>query len=100
MYLLLLIQLLSSGQIRPAHEVNEISGVIISEDTKKPVDKAYVYIVKGEEEATSSADGTFRFTTWQDKPAQVYIYHKNFKSRVIALHGVYRNLRIVLTKGQ
>jgi hypothetical protein len=56
--------------------------------------------VKGEEEATTDANGTFRFTTWQDKPVKVFVSHKNFKSRVITLNGVYRNLRIVLTKSQ
>jgi hypothetical protein len=85
---------------KPAFEANEVSGIIICEETKLPVEKAYLYVVKGEEEATTDANGTFRFTTWQDKPVKVFVSHKNFKSRVITLNGVYRNLRIVLTKSQ
>jgi hypothetical protein len=100
MFLLLFISLLFSHPEKDKTNPNEISGIILNEETKKPVDKAYIYVVKGEEEATTNADGTFIFTTWQDKPVKIYICHKNFKSREIALNGVYRNLRIVLTKGQ
>ncbi|MCP9749804.1 carboxypeptidase-like regulatory domain-containing protein [Ferruginibacter sp. HRS2-29] len=98
MYLLFLtLQLFIS---KPVFEANEVSGTIISEETKSPIDKAYLYVVKGEEEATTDANGNFRFTTWQDKPVKIFISHKNFKSRVITLNGVYRNLRIVLAKSQ
>jgi len=85
---------------KPASEANEVSGIVISEETKLPIDKAYLYVVKGEEEAITDVKGIFRFTTWQDKPVKVFVSHNNYKSRVITLNGVYKNLRIVLTKSQ
>lgn len=56
-----------------------IKGKIIQGDNKQAIDKAYVYIVSGEEETLSLSDGQFSIRTWQKFPITVVVEHADYQ---------------------
>lgn len=64
-----------------------VKGKVIDVSNQAPVEKAYVYIVSGEEEALSLKDGSFEIITWQAFPITVEIKHDQYKAAKI----VYKN---------
>ena len=58
---------------------HQIKGTIISANTKQPVSNAYVYIIKGEEEALTNSKGEFTITTTEQIPFSLTVIHKDFK---------------------
>lgn len=59
-----------------------IQGTVTS-STGKTIDKAYIYIISGEEEALTNKKGVFSISTWQDLPVTLIIEHPVFKKRKI-----------------
>ncbi len=98
MTFLLLIQLLIAPFLPNSEPGLEISGTVINEGTRQPVDKAYIYTVKGEEEAISDGSGNFHFTTWKEKPVRIYISHVGFKSKVVDVNEGFKNIKIILAQ--
>ena len=64
-----------------------VKGMVIDNSNHTPVEKAYIYIVSGEEEALSLKDGSFEITTWQAFPVTLQIKHEQYKATKI----VYKN---------
>ena len=64
-----------------------IKGTVVDNSSNTPVEKAYIYIISGEEEALSSKDGSFEIITWQAFPVTIEIKHEQYKSA----KAVYKN---------
>ncbi|MFT3980797.1 MAG: hypothetical protein QM687_10035 [Ferruginibacter sp.] len=75
----------------------EISGNITESVYGKPVDKAYIYTVAGEEETLSNSSGRFRLLTWQKTPVKVRFEKKGFKSREIIYTANSINHTVILS---
>ena len=60
-------------------------GKVISNETAAPVVGAHVFIIKGEEEALTGSDGSFRITSWQQLPFTITIEHKNYQTSNIRI---------------
>jgi len=60
-------------------------GKVISNESAAPVVGAHVFIIKGEEEALTGSDGSFRITSWQQLPIAVTIEHKNYQTSNIRI---------------
>ncbi|HEX2628280.1 MAG TPA: carboxypeptidase-like regulatory domain-containing protein, partial [Chitinophagaceae bacterium] len=54
-----------------------IEGQVVAESNSKPVSRAYVYIIEGEEEALTDDKGHFRIKTWQKFPVQLTIKYRD-----------------------
>jgi hypothetical protein len=61
----------------------EVKGVVVSGPDKKPVAKAYVVVVPGEEEALTDANGNFTLRTWQSLPVTLTVQHTNYQTRKV-----------------
>ena len=57
-----------------------IKGTIIDKTTQSPIEKAYIYIISGEEEALSASNGSFEITTWQAFPLTIRINHDQYQN--------------------
>ena len=77
---------------------HQIKGIIISADTKQPVTNAYVYIVKGEEEALTNARGEFTITTSEHPPFTLTVIHKNFKELKFKVNNSSQQVKISLER--
>jgi hypothetical protein len=54
-----------------------IEGKVIEEVTGKPVVKAHVFILDGEEEALTNINGEFRIESWQKAPLKLTVDNYN-----------------------
>jgi hypothetical protein len=54
-----------------------IEGQVVAESNSKPVARAYVYIIEGEEEALTDDKGHFSIKTWQKLPVQLTIKYRD-----------------------
>ena len=61
-----------------------ISGTVLQENLK-PVEKCYLYIIPGEEEAISDKDGKFTINTWQPFPLTINAEHIRYKKQDIKI---------------
>ncbi len=75
----------------------QIKGIVISADTRQPVSNAYLYIVKGEEEALTNAKGEFIITTSEKIPVLTVI-HKDFKELKVKMNTGSQSLKILLQR--
>lgn len=94
-----LLALVSFGFIAPqanVHQKTTIQGIVKGSDGK-PVSNAYLYTVKGEEEALSNDKGEFKFDTWQKLPVTLTVDHSEFKKEAIKVTAPTR-LEIILKK--
>ena len=82
----------NSPQIRSSIVV----GKLVNGGNGKPVEKALVYIIKGEEESLSGADGRFGVKTWQSYPLQLRISHPNFRDTLISISASSGSTSILL----
>ena len=57
----------------------KIEGVVVSDDNKRPVSQAYLFVVKGEEETISGSNGKFTLTTWQSFPVSLTVEHPSYR---------------------
>lgn len=64
-----------------------IEGVVVEEGSGLPVEKAHIYIVKGEEEAITGSKGSFRILTWKKFPVNVVSEHAQYEARTTTLAG-------------
>ena len=51
----------------------------MNNETAAPILGAHVYVVKGEEEAITGSDGSYRITSWQQLPFTLTIEHNNYQ---------------------
>jgi hypothetical protein len=70
----------NTSEIYPASPYT-IQGTITNSSTGKTVDKAYVYIISGEEEALTDRKGVFSIATWQELPVTVIVEHAAYKKK-------------------
>lgn len=77
---------------------HQIKGTVISADTKQPVANAYVYIVKGEEEALTNSKGEFSITTAEQIPFALTIIHKDFKEQKFKINNSSQPVKISLDR--
>ncbi len=61
----------------------ELKGVVVSGADKKPVAKAYIVAVSGEEEALTDADGNFTLRTWQSFPVTLVVQRDGYQTRKV-----------------
>lgn len=89
LFLLTIVSLLQVSST-PEHSLPDlVKGKLIDSLTGLPVEKAYIYIISGEEEALSSKDGSFEIMTWQPFPLAIQVTHDH-----------YRSVKIVFKKGE
>ena len=56
-----------------------VKGKIVDHSNNLPIEKAYIYVVAGEEEALSHKDGSFEIMTWQKFPLTIQINHEQYQ---------------------
>jgi hypothetical protein len=82
-----------------AHRLTQqIKGTVISADTKQPVTNAYLYIIKGEEEALTNAKGEFIITTSEKTPVVLTVIHKDFKELKVKMNTGAQTVKIILER--
>jgi len=69
--------LFSQGASLTTVQPHVVEGKIVSESTGKPIPRAYAYIIEGEEEALTDANGRFRIQTWQKFPLTLTVKYRN-----------------------
>ncbi len=74
-----------------------LQGKVIEAQSGKPVSAAHVYIVQGEEEVFTSANGEFSLKTWQKYPVTVTVEHKVYKKQSVQFTAETKQLIISLT---
>ncbi|MBN9299398.1 MAG: carboxypeptidase-like regulatory domain-containing protein [Filimonas sp.] len=62
----------------------KVKGIVVDEGNK-PIVRAYISVVQGEEEALTDKDGNFVLTTWQALPVTVTIQHADFTAQKIVI---------------
>ena len=77
---------------------SQIKGIVITADTRVPVANAYLYIVKGEEEALTNAKGEFTLTTAERMPFSVTVVHKDFRQSSFKVKDASRPLIFTLQR--
>jgi hypothetical protein len=75
--ILLLLSVIPFLNFAPRVNPTVIEGQVVAESSNKPVGKAYVYIVEGEEEALTDANGYFKIQTWQKFPLQLTVKYRD-----------------------
>lgn len=75
-----------------------IRGVVLDAATQQPVAMAHVFIVKGEEEATTDSKGVFVIRSWQSFPAQIKVQCKGYVLKQQSVGAERKPLQIVLMK--
>jgi len=84
---LFLISIFSLSSTRKDRSPELVKGKIIDSRSQSPIEKAYIYIISGEEEALSSKDGSFEITTWQAFPVTIKVHHDEYQTSTV----VYKN---------
>lgn len=54
-----------------------VEGKVVSESSNKPIARVYTYIIEGEEEALTDANGRFRIQTWQKFPLTLTVKYRD-----------------------
>lgn len=62
-----------------------IEGSVLAATTGKPLADVYLYIVAGEEETVTHADGRFTLKTWQAFPVRCTVEHKNYARQIVLI---------------
>ena len=94
---LLLLTIVVCTSFKPDNTIT-IKGKIIQSQNNKAVEKAYVYIISGEEETLSLADGQFSIRTWQKFPITVVVEHADYLPTKTLLKKNDREILISLQK--
>jgi len=74
-----------------------LQGKVVDALSGKPVTAAHVYIVQGEEEVFTSANGEFSLKTWQKYPVTVTVEHKAYKKQSAQFSAETKQLTVSLT---
>lgn len=56
-----------------------VEGIVINLVSRQPVINAYLYIIKGEEEAITNIQGRFKIESWQKIPFTLTVEHKGYE---------------------
>lgn len=56
-----------------------ISGIVVEQESGLPVEKAHVYIIKGEEESITDSKGVFRILSWKKFPVAIITEHAKYE---------------------
>ena len=75
-----------------------VQGVVIEQSSGKPVNKAHVYTIRGEEEVLSRTSGEFSIATWQKLPVTVVIEHKDYETVKVTVRNSSDKLIVKLLK--
>lgn len=67
---------------------NVVEGTVLSDETGKPVPKAHVYIIHGEEEAMTDNKGDFRIESWQKLPVTITVDHAGYEKTKITVSNI------------
>lgn len=81
-----------------SHVRTDIYGVVLNKETNSPVQKAYVYTVKGEDEAVTDSRGAFHIVAWSAAPFTIYTSHKDFKDHKAGGCMAGQHIKILLEK--
>lgn len=85
----------SSGTGRPP---STLGGVVLDAASGQPLEKAYVYTVKGEEEALTNSRGAFSLKTWQVLPVTLTVQHLEGGESRVKVTAPTQKLRILLPR--
>lgn len=75
-----------------------LKGTVVSGLNKKPVVRAYVTAVSGEEEALTDAEGNFTLRTWQSLPVTITIQHSDYATSKLVIADTSHAQLIQLTE--
>jgi hypothetical protein len=76
----------------------KVEGQLLEQFSGQPVDRAYVYVVQGEEETFTDSQGKFKLNTWQKLPVVLTIDHKEYEPQKITIRTVSDKIVIRLKK--
>jgi len=88
---------IGNGRQYPA-PVATITGTVLYQKDRKPLENTYVYIVAGEEEAVTDKKGKFLITTWQSFPLTIVVEHQHCKRIALKIDKPGSDLSIILNK--
>jgi hypothetical protein len=74
-----------------------LQGKVVDLHSGKPVKGAHVYIVRGEEEVFSSANGEFVLKTWQPLPVEITVEYNGYKRQTARFSAQTKKLVISLS---
>lgn len=74
-----------------------IQGTVTDKQGGHALENVHVYIVHGEEEAMTGANGRYRITTWQDFPVKIYAEAAGFRksAQVVQRNALIQNIQLV-----
>lgn len=88
LFSLLVMNIFSTDQSKTDQSSSTIlEGVVVSKETNRPIPKAYLFVVKGEEETITGSNGKFVITTWQKLPVTITVEHPEFKKVKVEVKG-------------
>jgi hypothetical protein len=61
----------------------QLEGTVVEAETGKPVEKVYLYVLKGTEEILTNSKGEFKLSTWQELPLTLTVEHKDYTTEVV-----------------
>lgn len=71
--------------------VKQVEGVVIDKNSSSPVNRAYVYSVRGEEEGLTGTDGKFKFIISAETPTVLTIQHPAYKRVEVKIKSLKEN---------
>jgi hypothetical protein len=85
-----------SSNLQPVN----IEGVVISEQSGKPLGNIHVYIIEGEEEDVTNSKGEFKIQTWKKFPFTLTAQSSNYETASIVVKEASKKLLIKLKQKQ
>ncbi|WP_153796184.1 hypothetical protein [Foetidibacter luteolus] len=86
-----------SKPVTPARAYT-IKGAIISRNDNRPVNKAYIIAIAGEEESLSDVNGQFKLRTCQPLPVKISIQHNLYETSEVTVADTTKPLLVQLEK--
>lgn len=75
-----------------------IEGTVLNASNGEAIEKAFCYIIKGNEEIITNNKGEFRIKTWQEFPLTITIEHSEYETETVKINSAQSNIRIHLRK--
>ena len=76
----------------------QLQGTVTDAVSGKPIEKAYLYVLQGNEEILTDEKGNFTLKTWQELPFSLTIEHKDYSTSVLKITEVSRTLKIKISR--
>jgi hypothetical protein len=76
----------------------QLEGTVTDAITGKPIEKAYLYVLQGNEEILTDEKGHFSLKTWQELPFSLTIEHKDYTTSVMKISEASRTLKLKITR--